>query len=339
MKQSLLAYISCPLCQEAFSVYVIKQKRDEIEEGTLKCTKCKTEYPVTKGIPRILPHNVRESNYSNNFKLYWKSMEWNYSKLYQKRFYEMTGWSNEQVCGKTILESGCGGGRWVYQFAKEGAKEIVAFDYTGAIDKAKEICREFDNIHYVQADIFELPFNSNKFDIVHCHGVLHATPDVREGIKQLADKVKINGELAVLIYRNLTCFQQLIDDMICFVPKRLPVRLMYYVSIIPTVLEYIPFLTRILENIIHLSAQPNFTLKHLHNFDWYTCTYRQRTSIEEAKEWYKESGFLDLKVMNTNEFRVQSNIKLLKCIKEWFLQNGFFLKATLGLRGTKGVQG
>ncbi len=317
----------------------IKQKQGEILEGTLKCIQCKIEYPITNGIPRILSHEVRESNYSDNFKLYWQCMEWNYSELYRKRFYEMTGWSNEQVYGKTVLESGCGGGRWVYQFAKEGAKEIVAFDYTGAIDKAKEICKEFNNIHYVQADIFGLPFKSNKFDIVHCHGVLHATPDVKEGIKKLADKVKSNGELAVLIYRDLTCFQQFRDNLICFIPKRLPVRLMYYVSIIPTLLEYIPFSVKFLENIVHLSGQPNFTLKHLHNFDWYTCAYRQRTSEQEAKGWYSEFGFLNLKVINTNEFRVQSDFKWLRIIREWFLRNGFYLKATLGLRGTKGSQG
>ena len=114
---------------------------------------------------------------------------------------------------------------------------------------------------------------------------------------------------------------------------------MYYASIIPTVLKYIPLSVKLLENTVHLSGQPNFTLKYFHNFDWYTCAYRQRTSEQEAKGWYSEFGFLNLKAMNTNEFRVQSNFNWLRILMEWFLQNGFYLKATLSLRGTKGSQG
>ena len=122
MRQTLLAYLCCPLCGEEFVLTAGKQEQEEILEGTLHCSQCKTEYPITHGIPRIFLKKDRYSNYSENFNMYFKKY-WRYSKdyveLYRKRFYEMTGWRRNQIHRKIVLEAGCGGGRWVYQFEKE----------------------------------------------------------------------------------------------------------------------------------------------------------------------------------------------------------------------------
>ena len=335
MKESLLNILTCPDCQGGFRLKEISGSKEEITSGQLECKVCEIQYPIIKSIPRILPEYERSDNYSRNFQYYWLRMNWHQPQFNKERFYQLTEWRPEDIQNKYVLDAGCGGGRWLYQFAEEGAKEIIAFDYTLAIERAKEICSRFTNIHYIQTDIFRMPFVDNLFDIVHCHGVLMATPDPRKGIENLARKVRPGGELAILLYRNLTRVQKCIDDAICGITKRLPTRLMFYLTLIPTIVECVPGAVPVLENVVHLSGQPNFTLKHLHNFDWYTCKYRHRNSPSLVSQWLRDLGFADSKILNTNDFRTRSRFKSLQNLKESLLEQGFFLKATLGIRATK----
>jgi len=330
LNENLLGILVCPDCHAPFNLKSARLAEGQIVSGDLQCTACAGEYPVVKGIPRLLPENVRTDNYSRNFQYYWLNMNWPRHDFNRGRFYQLTEWRPQDIQGKYVMDAGCGGGRWVYQFADAGAKEIVAFDYTLAIERAQEICSRFSHIHYIQADIFRMPFRENLFDIVHCHGVLMATPDPKKGVENLARRVRPGGELAILLYRNLTAVQQMIDDLVCGITSRLPTRMMYYLTVLPTLFEYVPGAVPVFENIIHLSGQPDFTLKHLHNFDWYTCQYRHRNSPVEVRQWLNEFGFTDTKVLNTNDFRTRSRFAEIAKLKEKLLEMGCFLKATLG---------
>jgi SAM-dependent methyltransferase len=335
MKERLLELLYCPQCRGRFELRDARTVAGEIVSGQVRCVACGASYPIMDGIPRLVDKSELTDNYSRNFQHYWLHMDWHRPAFNKQRFFELTEWTPKDIEGKYVLEAGCGGGRWLYQFADEGAREIVAFDYTLAIERARELCAQFPNIHYVQADIFKLPFPENRFDIVHCHGVLMATPDPREGIRNLGRAVKPGGELAVLLYRNLTRLQKAIDDAICGATKRLPTRAAYALTVLPTLAEYVPGAVPLLENVVHLSGQPDFTLKHLHNFDWYTCAYRHRNSPEEVTAWLREFGFTDVSILNTNEFRVRARSPRVRRLKEKLLERGAFLKATLGVRARK----
>jgi hypothetical protein len=65
--------------------------------------------------------------------------------------------------------------------------------------------------------------------------------------------------------------------------------------------------------------------------------YRHRNSPAEVSGWLDEFGFKNVRVLNTNEFRVASRSPRLRAFKERLLDKGVFLKATLGLRATKGI--
>lgn len=335
MKRSLLEIIVCPLCSNVFQVKNTVIRKNEIDSGVLQCVSCGNEYKISNGIPRIIDQNKLTKDYSLNFEMYWRKMNWNYPAITKKRFYELNEWTQGDVKGKFILDAACGGGRWTYQFAEEGAEEIIAVDHSTAIDRAKEICAAFDNIHFVQADLLMLPLPNDIFDIVHCHGAVHhiPKPNMNEAIKQLSLRVKPNGEFTINIFRNITIVQKIIDDILCGIVKRLPLKVTYYLAHIPTLFEYVPFAVPIFENVIHLSGQPNFTLKLLHNFDWYSSKYRYRTSEKEAIILFSDLGFKEIKVLNTNTFRVQSRFNTLRKIKQYLLKQGFFLKGTLGIRG------
>lgn len=335
MKENLLEILRCPDCRGNFEPTKTHRSKDDITSGLLECTGCSTTYPIEGGIPRILSESDRRNNYNRNFEYYWLRMNWHRPQMNKERFYQLTEWRPEDIRDKVVLDAGCGGGRWLYQFAQGGAKEVVAFDYTRAVERAADLCRSFENIHYVQTDIFRMPFPDNIFDVVHCHGVLMATPDPRKGVDNLSRKVKEGGELAILLYRNLTKPQKVIDESICAVTKRLPTRVMYWLTIFPTLIEYVPGAVPLFENIVHLSGQPDFTLKHLHNFDWYTCEYRHRNSPNEVKGWLQHLGFEYVKILNTNDFRIKSRFPSVGRIKGMLLEKGFFLKGTLGVRARK----
>lgn len=335
MKERLLDIIVCPKCSNKFEVKDKTVADGEIHSGVLQCVSCGDTYKISNGIPRIIAQEKLPKDYSLNFEMYWRNMNWNFPAMTKKRFYELNEWTQEDVKGKFVLDGACGGGRWSYQFAEEGAKEIVAVDHSLAIDRAKEICAAFDNIHFIQADLLMLPLPHDIFDIVHCHGVLHhiPKPGMYDAMEQLSLRVKPDGEYTINIFRDITFFQKIIDDILCGVIKRLPLRVAYYLSLIPTLFEYVPFAVPIFENVVHLSGQPNFTLKLLHNFDWYSSKYRYRTTEKEAKTAFASYGFKNIKILDTNGFRVQSDFQTLRNIKQYLLKKGFFLKGTLGIRG------
>ncbi|MDD2753518.1 MAG: methyltransferase domain-containing protein [Candidatus Portnoybacteria bacterium] len=335
MEETLIEIIVCPECGAKFSFENILRENGVIVSGDIKCSSCGKIYPIIKGIPRLLPESDRFDNYSKNFEHYLLRMDWHKAKRNKERFYELTGWEKGDLVGKDILDAGCGNGRWLVQFAEEGAGNIVGFDFTQAIERAVENCREFTGIHFLQSDLFKMPFKDEYFDIVYCHGVLMMTPDPEKAVECLGKKVKPGGEIVLLVYRNLTPFQKFIDNCICGLTKRLPVKVIYYLSLIPTCIEYIPGAVPIFENIFHLSGQPSFMLKHLHNFDWYSSSFRHRISPAQMLSWLEKGGFGNFKVLDTNDFRTRSRWSSVQKIKENLLEKGYFLKATLGVRAVK----
>ena len=60
MKPDLLEILRCPLCHGELSLVSRTTQGTEIVEGTLTCRKCKVEYPITEGIPDMLPPDERD---------------------------------------------------------------------------------------------------------------------------------------------------------------------------------------------------------------------------------------------------------------------------------------
>lgn len=48
--------LACPVCKSnPLDLEVIKENDKGIEEGRLTCPKCRREYPISEGIPDMLP--------------------------------------------------------------------------------------------------------------------------------------------------------------------------------------------------------------------------------------------------------------------------------------------
>jgi len=68
-----------------------------------------------------------------------------------------------------------------------------------AVDVAFDNTREFENVHIIQADIFNLPLG-NKFDIAYSVGVLHHTPDPARAFQSMQRLVRPGGKVAFWVY-------------------------------------------------------------------------------------------------------------------------------------------
>jgi len=60
MKPDLLEILCCPLCHGELALTRRKTEGTEILEGTLACSKCHVDYPITDGIPDLLPPDERD---------------------------------------------------------------------------------------------------------------------------------------------------------------------------------------------------------------------------------------------------------------------------------------
>lgn len=198
MKRNLLKILVCPDCKSSLDS---GPGTEDIIEGSLDCAACGARYPVTNGIPRF----VEQDNYAGSFGYQWNLFRkeqidsYNGTTLSADRFWSETGWGRDKLRSKWVLDAGCGAGRFIDAASASGA-ELVGIDISSAIDAAKENLEGRENVHFVQASIYKLPFAEGTFDYAYCIGVIQHTPDPAASIRAVAGMVKPGGALAVTIY-------------------------------------------------------------------------------------------------------------------------------------------
>ena len=59
MKKELMDILACPLCKGELQLTITEEKDGEIWTGSLTCTACEQSYPISEGIPNLLPPELR----------------------------------------------------------------------------------------------------------------------------------------------------------------------------------------------------------------------------------------------------------------------------------------
>jgi len=225
VKRAHLAYLICPGCRsDALKAEAQREAAGRIETGTLVCPVCDARFPILRSIPRFVPM----SNYADGFGLQWtKHARTQYDSvngttISRDRFFGQTGWPQD-LRGETILEVGCGAGRFTEPAAATGAM-VVSMDLSYSVDANYASHGDRENVLIIQADIHQMPFRETSFDRLFCFGVLQYTPDPARAFFTLPKYVKPGGRLAVDIYRRWGWFKQLTQTRVWIRPltRRLP---------------------------------------------------------------------------------------------------------------------
>ena len=59
MRRDLMEILVCPVCKGVLTLTVAEEEEGEILEGTLHCAACDETYPISEGIPNLLPPDLR----------------------------------------------------------------------------------------------------------------------------------------------------------------------------------------------------------------------------------------------------------------------------------------
>lgn len=203
MRARLLEILACPQCSGKLALSPPATNGTDIREGTLSCGKCNSTWPIRGGIPRF----VSSEDYSSSFGLQWNQFRLEQidtasgARLSEQRFFAETGWSQEWMNGKWLLDAGCGAGRFL-EVASRASAEVVGVDLSSAVDATAKTLANRPNVHLVQASIYQLPFKPGALDGAYCIGVIQHMPDPLASVPALAKVLKPGGPLAVTIYER-----------------------------------------------------------------------------------------------------------------------------------------
>ena len=106
--------------------------------------------------------------------------------------------TKDWIKNKTVIDVGCGGGRWSYGFAKLDCK-VTSVDISEG--PCKLTLKNVPQDEVLTSDLFKLQevFHERKFDIVWCWGVIHHTANPRKAFEILTKLMHQNSILHLYV--------------------------------------------------------------------------------------------------------------------------------------------
>jgi len=104
-------------------------------------------------------YNLIASDFSRTREFVWPEIVFLFEKLLKK--------------GDTVLDLGCGNGRWLETFKKQGVKYFGLDDSEKLIQIAQS---KHPDANFIKANALNLPFSNNYFDKVYSIAVFHQIP-------------------------------------------------------------------------------------------------------------------------------------------------------------------
>ncbi|MBI3892419.1 MAG: methyltransferase domain-containing protein [Candidatus Wallbacteria bacterium] len=310
MRARLLDFLCCPGCKAAFRVDEREREDDEILEGELVCTGCGVRYPVTRGVPRILPAELRQETRQSaiNFGGSWERFG-SLKEAYRNQFLDWIRFHSldeEFFRDKVILDFGCGKGRHSYLSSRFGAKEVIGIDVSSAVDVAYRNTRHLRNVHILQTDIYALPLKAATFDYVFSIGVLHHLPAPEQGFRIALSMVRPGGSISIWVYgRENNGWIIYGVNPIRSLTSKLPLELLYWLSVplallLHSILQLIyqplddlaPSLAKHLFYRDYLLYISQFNFNEIHHIivDHLTAPVAYYLRREEVEAWFHRAG-------------------------------------------------
>ncbi|MFZ5893976.1 MAG: class I SAM-dependent methyltransferase [Myxococcota bacterium] len=289
----------CPTCV----VPLADSKRGN--ETQLRCSNGHS-FPVDRGMPRF----VADEGYSGSFGLQWQQFKRTQvdsssgTNLTRDRFFSGTRWP-EKMVGETILEAGCGSGRFTEVLLNTGAR-VVSFDYSRAADVTHEQFAKRGAI-VCQASIYEMPYPRASFDRVFCYGVIQHCPDVRGAFDKLVEMLRPGGQLAIDVYDRRRMFFNA-RYRVRWLTKRLNNErlLRWCQAVVPAYMKVAPPLhpwnqllvpIKDLRGVIPgLSPEQEVEFSVLDTFDMLAPAHDHPQYVHTMRRWCRAAGLVDVDV-------------------------------------------
>ncbi len=214
------------------------------------------------------------------------------------------------------MDVGCGAGRFA-EIALEAGANVLAIDYSSAVDACYANLSHHSRLHVVQADIYiyMLPLARNYFPFVYSLGVLQHTPAVKKAFMALPQFVSKNGKLCADFYWKR--LRSILHSKYLFRPitKRLLQDLLFtslkylvpYMLTTSQILNRIPYIGKIVKRIIPVADYTGIypltciQLKEwalLDTFDMLAPAYDKPLPDASIKQWFLESYFSEIEVFH-----------------------------------------
>jgi ubiquinone/menaquinone biosynthesis C-methylase UbiE len=326
LKANLIDFIVCPKCKNKFQLKSEKQMNSDIQKGLLICSK-NHQFPILEGVPRLVVDT--EKNFEKTetaFSSKWKNFNKSYhnKRWYDKQrrwFLDRFGWYKISNLVKFlkkcdyILDAGTGIGNSAHWFSANKDSTVFAIDASESVFFANKKYGKISNIHFLQADIRQLPFKKNFFSFICSDQVLHHTKDTKTSFINLTKHLKKNGLISIYVYKKKGPIREFSDDYIrgimvdksekeCMKFSESMAKLGRNLSKLNkkiTIKEDIPSLKikagkYDLQRFIYWnflkcwwSNDVPFAQSVATNFDWYFPKFAYRHSPDEVKSWFKQS--------------------------------------------------
>lgn len=205
MHPKFLDVLCCPETGEPLTLEIREQQVNGLVTTGALVTHSGRSYPIVRGVPRF----VDAEAYADSFGVEWnrwprtqfefenvgRPMEGHTTRMWER----ITGVSPDDVRDRTIVDFGCGPGRFLDVVRSKGGY-AVGIDLSSAVEAARENFRTDPDVLIVQGDILHPPFVPGSMDGGYTVGVLHHTPDPAAGLASLARVVQPDGWLACCVY-------------------------------------------------------------------------------------------------------------------------------------------
>lgn len=202
----VLDVLRCPACGGRVALEAAVTAPDgHVMEGTLACAPCAARYPISRGVPRMMPPALAGSVAATVDAFGW---QWEQASriLKDPRFSSPDVFLDfihpvrpEWFRDKVVLDAGCGLGRFTIASASFGARLVIGIDLSGSVDLVFESTRSLPNVLIVQADILALPV-ARIVDYGFSVAVLHHTADPRGAFLHLVSRVVPGGSVSAWVY-------------------------------------------------------------------------------------------------------------------------------------------